>query len=267
MGNYAAYDHGGGLFHWDASSTADAIPGMIEQVSGVATGRWIRQIEGTTLNALWFGCRARNDADGVSPYSSFDNFNYIKAALDYMEANPQYKELYFPAGEYYTARTLSYYSSKTINVTIPIHIKGDPGLNVNIATTFIFPSGVCGFRFLYGNPGDYVKYSGKFYKALTYSLNVAPSGTTSDTDEWEYINDTGSGIGLWYDWSSTVEFYGNSTYIFYAGADEVQMSDIVIKCIASAQYQGDMETTEYFIANGTPAINIIPPVAYTSPLG
>jgi hypothetical protein len=59
LGYYSAGDGGGGQFYWDSTSTESDNAGTIIQVSGVATGRWKRAIEGNTLNVLWFG--AKND--------------------------------------------------------------------------------------------------------------------------------------------------------------------------------------------------------------
>lgn len=66
---YAADDDGGGgIFRWDAASTATAIQGMIV---GTGTGRWIRQYSGE-VDVRW--CGAKND-------DSADNAAALTAAL------------------------------------------------------------------------------------------------------------------------------------------------------------------------------------------
>jgi len=66
-GYYADADGGGGLFLWNASSTATANDGTIVQVTGVTTGRWIRFVPGgTLLDARWFGAKGDGSADDTT---------------------------------------------------------------------------------------------------------------------------------------------------------------------------------------------------------
>ena len=46
---------GGGVFYWDISSTVADDGGTIFQVSGVATGRWIRKLNGKVSPDMWGG--------------------------------------------------------------------------------------------------------------------------------------------------------------------------------------------------------------------
>jgi hypothetical protein len=63
-GYYADADGGGGLFLWNATSTTADNGGTVIQVTGVATGRWIRFVpNGSPLNARWFGAKGDNTGD------------------------------------------------------------------------------------------------------------------------------------------------------------------------------------------------------------
>lgn len=53
-GYYAIGDGGGGKFYWDATNTETDNGGTIIQVTGIATGRWIRIIE-DVIDAKYFG--------------------------------------------------------------------------------------------------------------------------------------------------------------------------------------------------------------------
>ncbi|MBH3360515.1 hypothetical protein [Pseudomonas guariconensis] len=46
---------GGGEFVWNSGSTADDDGGTVFAVAGVPTGRWIRQITGRMIEAIWWG--------------------------------------------------------------------------------------------------------------------------------------------------------------------------------------------------------------------
>lgn len=55
-------DGGGGNFYWDASSTLPDNGGTIFQVTGLATGRWLRQYD-EAVNVRWFGAVGDGIAD------------------------------------------------------------------------------------------------------------------------------------------------------------------------------------------------------------
>ncbi len=71
-GFYAVGDGGGGVFYWDASSTAADNGGTIIQATGVTTGRWIRIFEGP-VRLAWFG---------VHDDQSVDDTTRVQAALN-----------------------------------------------------------------------------------------------------------------------------------------------------------------------------------------
>lgn len=51
-------DAGGGVFRWNASSTAPDNDGTIYTPAGVTTGRWEREYSGNAYHATWFGVKA-----------------------------------------------------------------------------------------------------------------------------------------------------------------------------------------------------------------
>ena len=54
-GYYSAGDLGGGEFYFDSGSSATPNNGTIFQSSFISTGRWFRVLNGTRVNARWFG--------------------------------------------------------------------------------------------------------------------------------------------------------------------------------------------------------------------
>lgn len=56
LGGTSFNDGNGGTFYWDANSTATPVTGMIVQVSGVTTGRWMRaKANAYGTNSVTFG--------------------------------------------------------------------------------------------------------------------------------------------------------------------------------------------------------------------
>lgn len=78
LGYYAPGDGGGGEFYWDSSSTEADNSGTIIQVTGVTTGRWKRNLQGNTLNILWFG--AKNDYTSTSTTNNAPSINAAMTA-------------------------------------------------------------------------------------------------------------------------------------------------------------------------------------------
>ena len=71
-GFYAARDGGEGLFYWDSTSTATHYDGMVVQPghgtgAAMATGRWVRQFSGHSVQADWFGCKGNDSTFNNSP--------------------------------------------------------------------------------------------------------------------------------------------------------------------------------------------------------
>ncbi len=93
-GHGAAGDGGGGLFAWDAEA-GDADDGGLTfrpptRSGGAEKGCWRRIIDGTVVNARWFGARG----DGVA-----DDAPALQAAIDYCQTGAL-KVLFLPAGTY-----------------------------------------------------------------------------------------------------------------------------------------------------------------------
>ena len=83
---------GGGDFMWAGGSTVTPVQGIIEQVTGFTTGRFLRVIESGEINVLWCGARR----DGVT-----ETHNELKIASQY-SIDKGYK-CYVPSslGSYY----------------------------------------------------------------------------------------------------------------------------------------------------------------------
>ena len=109
LGYYARGDGGGGVFYWDATSTATDNGGTIIKAAP-ATGRWLRVYEGA-LNIKWFGAKG----DGVAGDAAAN-----KAIFDTVIALGQTIDL--DGGTYYTtgfaSATTVYLTSKGDRATI-----------------------------------------------------------------------------------------------------------------------------------------------------
>lgn len=94
LGYNAAGDGGGGSFLWVAASTATADGCVTFSASGVSTGRWVRQLNGSPLYVEM--CGAYNDATHATATQAA-----LQAASDYMQSsgNPN-GEIHFRAGTY-----------------------------------------------------------------------------------------------------------------------------------------------------------------------
>jgi hypothetical protein len=97
-GFWAANDGGGGIFYWDATSTASDDGGLTIQKTGLATGRWRRLFEGR-VNVKWFGAKGDGSADAASS---------INAAL------AAARDVYLPEGIYRVDSTLYFRSLNNI---------------------------------------------------------------------------------------------------------------------------------------------------------
>jgi hypothetical protein len=98
LGYYGEGDGGGGQFFWDATSTATDNNGTIIQVTGVATGRWIRLYD-KIVNVKWFGAKGDDATDDVVAlqaamdmgFAYFPEGNYRISAPLYMDAEDKIK--------------------------------------------------------------------------------------------------------------------------------------------------------------------------------
>jgi hypothetical protein len=80
-GYYARGDKGGGLFYYDAASTATDNGGtIIKQTSVTGAGRWIRQYDSGEINVCWFGVTP-GDLSGGSPITRADNATRFNNAI------------------------------------------------------------------------------------------------------------------------------------------------------------------------------------------
>lgn len=77
QGYYTAGDGGGGLYFWNATSTATDNGGTIIQATGVSTGRWILESWGARISVRQFGAKGDNATDDSAAFQAFVN------AVDY----------------------------------------------------------------------------------------------------------------------------------------------------------------------------------------
>lgn len=73
-GYYSAGDLGGGEFYYDSGSSSTPNNGTIFQSSFISTGRWFRVLNGTRVNARWFGAYGNG---------STNDTNALQSAMDY----------------------------------------------------------------------------------------------------------------------------------------------------------------------------------------
>lgn len=128
-------DGGGGVFFWDPASTADDNTGTVIAPTGVATGRWVRIINGP-WSVMWFG--ATGDGSTQSDGTRIKSDTAFQKAL---AAIPQGQTLYIPAG--------TYYFNAAIAVNHSINIRG-AGVGAGRGTELNFADGVNGLQ-LAGN--------------------------------------------------------------------------------------------------------------------
>lgn len=150
QGYTSAGDGGGGLFNWNPSSTTADNGGTIIAVTGIGTGRWIRQTSAAYIvNVLWFGGPPNTnhyniingkwyqDA-GHTAESTDDSFKF-QAAVNYLTTivGDGYGSIYVPAGNYYfKTKQTSYISGSTGNEWVKwannISMYGDGPTNTQI---------------------------------------------------------------------------------------------------------------------------------------
>ena len=106
---------GGGLFRWDAASTATDNGGTIIKETAVTTGRWLRQIA-DRINVTWFGA--------IGDGTTNSNTAFDAAAVVAMATG---RPFYMPAGSYLktTTTTFSVASKPSDESEISYSIIGD----------------------------------------------------------------------------------------------------------------------------------------------
>lgn len=89
-------DGGGGLFIWDSSTTLADDGGTVIQVTGIATGRWLRSYPGTAIDIRWFGCNA----------ASVDNSAALNKVIASKDSNTYGAEILVPGGTFKSASAI-----------------------------------------------------------------------------------------------------------------------------------------------------------------
>lgn len=70
LGYYTSGDQGGGTFYWNNTSTATDNGGTIISVTGITTGRWMRNYN-NEISVKWFGAKGDGITDDTSAFISF----------------------------------------------------------------------------------------------------------------------------------------------------------------------------------------------------
>lgn len=70
---YVGLNKGGGVFNWVAASTTATDGCTIFTASGVANGRWIRQVNSASLSLFDCGAKGDNSADDSASFQSLEN--------------------------------------------------------------------------------------------------------------------------------------------------------------------------------------------------
>jgi len=87
LGYYTPGDGGGGPFYWNSTSTATDNGGSVIQVTGVATGRWVRLT--TVYTPEMFGAKADGSTDDTTAVQALitfaENFGVVGTAVDFTQ--------------------------------------------------------------------------------------------------------------------------------------------------------------------------------------
>jgi hypothetical protein len=101
-GFWAIGDGGGGVFHWDATSTAADDGGTVVRPAGVSgAGRW-RRVYGGALNVKWFGARGDGATDDYAAIADPTQPSALRAATAAGGGT-----VYLPVGNYRLGTTLT----------------------------------------------------------------------------------------------------------------------------------------------------------------
>ncbi len=102
-GYHASNDGGGGIFNYDASSSAADDGGLVIQPTS-GSGRWIRQWEGA-LNVRWFG------AKGDGSMATEEIQSAIDSAQGFEVGDTSVPNVFFPSGRYGIDETITWKSA------------------------------------------------------------------------------------------------------------------------------------------------------------
>lgn len=172
LGHTSSNDGGGGVFMWDAASSATDNSGTIIKPTAISTGnpgRWLR-IYSDAVNATWFGATGNGTTNDSAA---------VQAAIDYVESlTSDGVALVFPPGDYLVSG---------LTVDARVHLIGNGATIKAAATTGNIlslsataqMSIIEGFRFDSGSQrtaGDYIKLTGTYWV------------TIRDCSFWRYYN-------------------------------------------------------------------------------
>ena len=170
LGYYTEGDGGGGTFYWNNSSTAIDDGGVVIQVTGIGTGRWIRKCE--QIHIKYFGANT----------SLSNNSVFIQKAITAAQTEGKTLIIDGDVGEYLITSTL------TISATITIIGDGDrlSRITGNNVSVFTINAAV-----------NYIKIEGVRISLLTRYTDIATNnligisinGTTSNQCYWHTYRD------------------------------------------------------------------------------
>lgn len=174
LGYYLPGDGGGSDFYWDSTSTLPHDGGMVFEVQGISTGRWLRDVESGSLNIKWFGAKSYFLNGNVE--TAFDNIPVFERTQAYLKTprGRRFSGILFPydaEGGYFFASPLEirmngHVSGHTPGASgerVPLGFKGTAG--VRICST-AHPKGGCYDPVLenftiasYNDVGPYLPYT------------------------------------------------------------------------------------------------------------
>lgn len=213
IGYYAGSNIGGGVFYWDGSSVAPHNGGTVIEVTGVVTGRWVRQGVGSKIYADWFGIRPSPVNDTALTQAAMNacslqhpgcNFVFRNGTYVFGPAVDNRAIISLPAGVY----------PETENATITV----EDGL---VTSTTRFEGVFCQLDYSY-DLGDF--RSARLDFDLNGQNNLIPSGAASGTK--------GAGLVIRRAKSATIGTYrarnvsGRQCLMVGDSADQIGLVDI-----------------------------------------
>ena len=120
----------GGRFYFDANAENPDDSVLVLQPEGQSRGRWVRDVEGNTLNLLWFGAQPMKFPGQIT--GNFDNTPVLQRALALVGMGKRFKELYIPEDE----KSYGYFFGSTVYIRTSVKIYGSAGTMYHRTTLF-----------------------------------------------------------------------------------------------------------------------------------
>ena len=120
----------GGRFYYDANAETADDSVLVIRPEGQGRGRWVREMEGNTLNLLWFGAQPMQYPGQVA--GNFDNTPVLQKALSLVGMGKRFKEIYIPEDE----KSYGYFFGSTVYIRTSVKIYGSAGTMYHRTTLF-----------------------------------------------------------------------------------------------------------------------------------